>query len=277
VRAAILSLLALAAAVPARAARAADEIDDPKLARRLTSRITLAAPTGAADTLALAPAPAVEPLAAAPRRAPAAAAVSDGGAREPGVSAAIGVSVAPAPGIDRDARAAHAATRTPVIGLGYRRFSFVQLGATTAGTAIGTAASEPFDSLSLDYYPVSRSIRFGLSTQYGWQSGRLSGGSGDYFIAQSASLGVQLPGPTVTPFAEAFAGGGYLRRFQFDHTIPTAYWQFGVDAGASFFLGDHGFVSLALGYLRPVNGFLREQSFTSVYVDTWSFKLGIGL
>ena len=131
--------------------------------------------------------------------------------------------------------------------------------------------------MSLDFYPISRLVRFGLSTQYGWQSGQFGTGNGDYFIAQSASLGLQSAGPVVTPFAEAFAGGGYMRRFQFDRTVPTAYWQLGVDAGASFFLGDVGYVSVALGYLHPVNGFVKETSFTSVYVDTWSLKLGIGL
>jgi hypothetical protein len=42
-------------------------------------------------------------------------------------------------------------------------------------------------------------------------------------------------------------------------------------------MSTHGYVSVALGYLHPVNGYAREQSFTSVYVDTWSFKLGIGI
>ena len=153
----------------------------------------------------------------------------------------------------------------------------MQVGATASGSSTGSATSEPFDSLSLDFYPISRLVRFGLSTQYGWQSGQFGTGNGDYFIAQSASLGLQSAGPVVTPFAEAFAGGGYMRRFQFDRTVPTAYWQLGVDAGASFFLGDVGYVSVALGYLHPVNGFVKETSFTSVYVDTWSLKLGIGL
>ncbi len=182
-----------------------------------------------------------------------------------------------APAAHTAAPAPRDAGKTPTIGIGYRRFSFVQVGATPSGSTTGSATSEPFDSLSLDFYPISRLVRFGLSTQYGWQSGQFGTGNGDYFIAQSVSLGVQSAGAVVTPFAEAFAGGGYMRRFQFDRTVPTAYWQLGVDAGASFFLGDVGYVSVALGYLHPVNGFVKETSFTSVYVDTWSLKLGIGL
>ena len=38
-----------------------------------------------------------------------------------------------------------------------------------------------------------------------------------------------------------------------------------------------GYLSLAIGYLRPVNGFARRQEFTTVFVDTWSFKVGVGI
>jgi hypothetical protein len=253
-RAALIMLIALIAGPTARAAAPADDsIDDPKLARRLGSRTTLTAP----------PAVAVSPPPVAP--APVAAA-------EPRIGGVDAILAG-----DGRSRVDRGSTKTPVIGIGYRRFSFVQLGATDPGSTTGAAASEPFNTLSLDFYPISRLIRLGLSSQYGWQDGRFNGGNGDYFVAQSGSLGVQFAGPTVTPFVEGFSGIGYMRRFQFDHTIPTVYWHFGVDAGANIFLGEHGFVSLALGYLRPVNGFVREQSYTTVYVDTWSVKLGFGL
>ena len=267
------------------AAPSADDIDDPKVARRLKSRATLAPPSDAASSVASLPATApVLPLASPPLTPAAAAPVTAASASTDAARAAPSTAPASAdvvasgtPPTSATTPAARDAGKTPTIGLGYRRFSFVQVGATSSGSSAGSAASEPFDSVSLDYYPISRLIRFGLSTQYGWQSGQFGGSNGDYFIAQSVSLGLQSAGPVVTPFAEAFAGGGYMRRFQFDRTVPTAYWQLGVDAGASFFLGDVGYVSVALGYLHPVNGFVKETSFTSVYVDTWSLKLGIGL
>jgi hypothetical protein len=258
------------ALVTAGAARAAgppgEDLDDPKLARRLKTRVALPAAIPEAG-------PTADPAPQAHRPANRPDADADD---------AVTLSRRPSAGVTESAPSPepatfHEARRTPTLGLGYRRFSFVQVGATSAGTTTGIAASEPFNSVSLDYYPISRVIRWGLSTQYGWQDGRFNSGNGDYFIAQSASLGIQNPGAWASPFVEAFAGGGYMRRFQFEHTIPTAYWHFGIDAGASFFLPDHGYVSLALGYLRPVNGFLKEQSFTSVYVDTWSIKLGFGL
>jgi hypothetical protein len=275
-RAAILALLSLIAAPAARAASSTDDsIDDPKLARRLGARTTLAAPpAGAVSPLVAAAAP--PPVVPSATRAPASVQPIAGRAPSELTERRIGALDANLTGAGTP-RADRGSARTPVIGIGYRRFSFVQVGATDSGSTTGAAASEAFNSLSLDFYPVSRLIRWGLSTQYGWQDGRFGGGDGDYFIAQSSSLGIQLAGPTVTPFIEGFAGGGYMRRFQFDHTIPTAYWQFGIDAGANIFVGEHGFFSLALGYLRPVNGFLKEQSFTSVYVDTWSVKVGFGL
>ncbi len=267
---AFLLILASWSAVARAATPAADDIDDPKLARRLKSRTTLAAPSDAATPVA----PASAPVAPPPPPTVSTDLGPSSPAASPAPTTAASADVVASPAAIA-APASREAGKTPTIGLGYRRFSFVQLGAS--GSSSGAAASEPFDSVSLDYYPISRLVRFGLSTQYGWQSGQFGGSNGDYFVAQSASLGLQAAGPVVTPFAEAFAGGGYMRRFQFDRTVPTAYWQMGFDAGASFFLGDVGYFSVALGYLHPVNGFVKETSFTSVYVDTWSLKLGIGL
>ena len=288
---AVLSLWWAAGAARAANPGGGGELDDPKMARRLKTRISVPAvrvpaTTGGATGVAAAPVLDVtspggerEIVVASPGASsglPRAASadvsprVSAGGS--PGIAAGVEASPANAERVEPREQG-----RVPFIGLGYRRFSFVQVGATSAGSSTGAAASEPFDSISLDLYPISRFLRFGLSTQYGWQNGRFDSGTGDYFLAQSASLGIQIAGPRVTPFAEAFAGGGYMRRFQFDRTIPTAYWQFGIDAGANIFLADHGFFSVALGYLRPVNGFLKQQTFTSVYVDTWSVKIGFGL
>jgi hypothetical protein len=160
----------------------------------------------------------------------------------------------------------------PRVQLAFRRFDFVRIGASDSG---GLAASEAFDALSLDVYPMSSLVRLGLSTAYGWQAGMTSGG--DYFATETASFGPQLDFGRVVPFAEALAGIGYMRRFQFDHTIPTVFWQLGIDLGASVYFARIGFVSLALGYLRPVNGFLRTTSFESVYTNTWSFKIGVGI
>lgn len=263
-------LLALAGAstFALRAAIADEPIDDPKVGRRLGTRLDWPgadAPIPAAAPQAPSPA---KPEAAKPDRAsPAVSLPADPGrtAESPSVAAVIGRR-APPPASDMFS--------PPRVQLAYRHFDFVQIGA--AGATPGLAASEPFHSLSVDVYPLSSFVRLGLSTQYGWQAGTWTS-SGDYFAAESLSGGVQLRGARVVPFAEAFAGIGYMRRLQFDRTVPTAYWQLGADLGADLFVARSGFVSLAIGYLRAVNGFLVAQQFTSAFLDTWSFKIGVGL
>ena len=133
--------------------------------------------------------------------------------------------------------------------------------------------------MSLDLYPVSSTWRFGLSTQYGWEQGTFRA-NGDAFIAESLSLGGQLPGPVVTPFFEGHVGGGLMQRTHAGlslNTIATGYAQLGVDVGLDFFLARHAFLSAALGYLHGTNGFVQNNAFGSFSVDTWAFKLGVGL
>jgi hypothetical protein len=287
---------AIVGAPSALAVSASSDIDDPKVARRLKSRAAVALPTASAASSATPlPRPGAQtnppPLAAAPVAVlPAAsdpsAPVDSGkplGAAtlaaspslpSPPISGPTGedaVTRKMQPGTHDDS----SATYVPRLKLSYRRFSFVRIGASDPASTIGVAASEPFDVVSLDLYPVSSFVRFGLSTQYGAESGKLMGG-GDYFIAESSSLGAQIPGNIFTPFAEAFAGGGYMRRMQFGSSVPTAYWHYGVDVGTEIFMAKYACLSVALGYLHPVNGFTKGLSFTSVYVDTWSLKLGVG-
>jgi hypothetical protein len=236
-----------------------DAIDDPKVSRRLGTRINVPPPPPAVTPppkrrVTSAPPP-VEPL---PPPAPEA-------------EAGMPTLVRPyTPAVEGPFR-----PTLPRLKLALRRFDFVRIGASE--TSDGVAAPEAFNSLSIDVYPVSRLVRVGLSTAFGWQSGSWLA-NGDYFAAQSFSLGGQYGGlGRFVPFAEGFAGVGYMRRLQFDRTIPTAFWQFGVDAGVEVYLARVGFLSFAIGYLRPVNGFAKRQQFTTVFVDTWSFKLGIGI
>jgi hypothetical protein len=245
----------------AQTAAADDDIDDPKMARRLGTRIWWGTPPPPA------PAPAALPAATVAGTARAAAAPSAGEV-DNGVPT-LARSAEPPP-------AAGAREWTPPrLKLGYRHFDFVQIGASSSIS--GAVASEPFNSIGVDVYPLSQLVRVGLSTQYGWQSGTFVA-SGDYFATQSVSLGVQyLEAGRFVPFAEGFGGIGYMRRLQFDRTVPTVYGQLGVDVGTEIYFARAGYISLAIGYLRPINGFARVQEFETVFVDTWSFKLGIGI
>jgi len=243
--------LAQAATPPA----GAESIDDPKVERRLGSRIDL--PAGPAPAASIADASAAPSGDAIPGAMPGDVA---------GPPAEVAATMTPRP----------AERRVPRLQLAYRRFTFAQLGAAPSP---GAGADEAFNVVSLDFYPISSTWRFGLSTQYGWEQGTFRA-NGDAFIAQSLSLGGQIPGPVVTPFFEGHAGGGLLQRTHPGlslNTIATGYVQLGVDVGIDVFLAKHAFVSLALGYLHGTNGFVQNNAFGSFSVDTWAFKLGFGL
>jgi hypothetical protein len=260
----VLPLWGLAAAGTARAQEAPPDapegIDDPKLERRLGTRVDLA-PSPASDVAAGTPA-------AAPTSAsPTVELVAPGAPEQDGVSPE-GEGVIP--------------PRKPRLKLGYRRFTFAQIGTTQATTP---AADEAFNVVSLEFYPVSSSIRFGLNTQYGWQEGTFRA-NGDAFIAGGTSLGFQSPGPVFTPFVEGYAAAGMLQRTKKDlmpasgtglNSIATAIGQLGIDAGTEVFLAKNFCLSFALGYVHLTNAFARGNALESFSTDTWSFKLGVGL
>jgi hypothetical protein len=165
----------------------------------------------------------------------------------------------------------------PRLKLTYGRFGFSRMPAastTTAPAATGPVA-ESFESLAIDLYPISWYLRVGLSTQFGWESGQFMR-TGDYFVAESGSVGVQWPG-RFTPFAEALAGGGYMRRRAGETSTPGAYWQLGIDAGVEIYFAGRAYGSLAIGYLHPGNLFFAQKSLESVKVDTWTLKVGVGI
>jgi hypothetical protein len=229
------------------AEEAGEDIDDPKVARRLGARIEL----GPATQLGAEAAPAE---AAAPEF----------------------VSPEPAPALVEAAVAAPGPLLTPRLKLGYRRFTFAQV--APKGMS-GAGASEPFSVLSVDFYPISSIWRFGLTAQYGWQEGTFRE-NGDAFFAGVTSLGWQIPGPVITPFIEGFAGGGLMQRTKKDldlNTIATAFAELGVDLGMEVFLARHFCLSLAMGWIHLANGYARQAAFDTFSTDTWSFKLGVGL
>jgi hypothetical protein len=226
------------------------------------------APTKPAQVKAEGPLPAPAPVAAAPAPAPAA------GGTKPTASS---VDVAARPSTEQEAErppAGRAWPYAPRLKLAYRRFPFARVGAS-AGTTGSASTSESFESVSVDLYPMSWYLRVGLSTQFGWESEKFDR-SGDYFIAETASVGFQWPG-RFTPFVEALAGAGYMRRVMADLNLPTAYWQVGVDAGVEIYLANRAYVSLAAGYLHPGNLFVMQSSLMSVKADSWSLKFGVGI
>ena len=235
-----------AAATRSRSRRTTDAIDDPKVSRRLGTRISVPPPPAGRPPRRARPAPRRPPPPPPPCSPIPSPTEADAGV----------------PTVERPYTPAAEGSFQPTLPrlkLALRRFDFVQIGASESSD--GIAAREPFNSLSIDVYPVSRLVRVGLSTAFGWQSGTWLA-EGDYFATQSLSLGGQYGGlGRFVPFAEAFAGVGYMRRLQFDRTIPTAFWQFGRRRGRrDLRRAQVGYLSLAIGYLRPVNGFARGSS-----------------
>jgi hypothetical protein len=245
----------------ARIGGAFERIDDPKLERRLGMRVELAwvTPPGAADGGAAfsgssSSLDATRPVGYA-ERAPAAAVVE----------------ASPSP------RAAGPSLNVPRLKLSYRHFTFVHVAVVPAGTPSRAGGSEAFHNVGLEFYPLSSFWRLGLSAAYGWEDGTFRD-NGDALLIGGLSLGVQLPGPTFTPFIEALAAGGLMQRTHAGlNAIASGYGQLGFDVGAELFLARYAFVSAAVGYLHGVNGFVQNQTFATVSADMWSFKLGFGL
>ena len=231
----------------------AERIDDPKLERRLGTRVSLAAqPVASLEVPTL-----------------------------DATSAAVATGVEAASPLERDDVLTATPTvpepfvrKVPRLKLGYRRYNFVQVGMPVGTTA---GASESFNVVSLDLYPVSSTWRFGLSTQYGWQDGTFRK-NGDAFVAETFSLGGQLPGDVFTPFFEVFGGGGLMQRLHSSLNSPgTAYGELGVDVGTEIFLAKHAYFSVAGGYLHSYNGFIYQKKYQSVSGDTLTFKVGFGI
>jgi len=269
--------------------------DDPKLAREWAGALGDAAPAKVAPpTPSLGPAPvprsrpgSSSPSAAALRPVPPARTLAqvdpvspDAGGPLKGAAGSVAVvarPVEPAPGGAPPGAGSGSWPYRPRVELAYRRFSLGAIGtsATAAAPAAAAGGPEAFESLSLDVYPVSRILRVGTSTQFGWHAGQFDR-SGDYFLAQSFSSGFQIPG-RFTPFAEALAGAGYMRRVQSDSTLPGAYWQVGVEGGVEVYMLGRAYTSVAVGYLHTDNLLLWQHALTSVKQDAWMLKLGIGI
>ncbi|HVZ74955.1 MAG TPA: hypothetical protein VHJ20_21385 [Polyangia bacterium] len=244
----------VAPATPAGAQDAASEtagteaIDDPKLERRLGSRIDLA-PSPTSDVVVAEAAPSPEADATPTFGRDVVVAEATPSAAEPFVA------------------------KHPRAKLAYRRFNFSQIGGAN-GRSVG--ADEAFNVVSLDLYPVSSNWRFGLSTQYGWEDGTFRQ-NGDVILAETLAIGGQIPGDVFTPFFEIYGGGGLMQRTHASlNSIATVYGEAGVDVGTEIFLAKHAYISVAGGYLHSADWFLKK-SVGSISGDTLCLKIGFGI
>jgi hypothetical protein len=249
----LLPCLAPAAFAQGQGMESDDVIDDPKVQRRLGTRVD------AGSIVALDVAPTQSAYAPA----------ADVGAGADVVVRPLPSSEPPVPGY------------VPHAKIGYRLLPFSQI----ASNGIGPGGDETFHVLSIDLYPISSKWRIGLSTQYGWETGTFRQG-GDAFFSEALFIGGQMPGPTFTPFFEVIGAAGFMQRSHHPGVLSTkasALASLGIDVGTEVFMARFAYLSFALGYVHGVNwwGRLADKSgvgtLQSMAVDTWTLKVGFGI
>jgi hypothetical protein len=228
-----------------------ESIDDPKLERRLGTRVELAA-------------------------------AGEGGLVPGPTHDAAGLAEAEAVARPREP-ADGERPKVPHLKIAYRWLPLAQLKQSPADGAVsGRGADETFHVVSLDFYPISSNWRLGLSTQYGWESGTFRA-NGDAYFAQSISLGGQIPGQTFTPFFEPHAGVGLMQRMHAGlDNKGTAIVLWGVDVGTEIFMARYAHLSLALGYTHAANYFAGADPIggyvlAKLLADAFTIKVGFGI
>jgi hypothetical protein len=139
---------------------------------------------------------------------------------------------------------------------------------------------QPFDVAELDFYPVSRFVRFGLSGEFGW-------GGGDYalwYFVTGASLGLQWP-MRVTPFLEGRFVAGLMGGAFMGQSAVSWIYEGGIDTGIEVYYARRFYVSAAIGWAHPVYGGVDVAQLNQNQIivrkdfatDSFTFKIGLGL
>ena len=138
----------------------------------------------------------------------------------------------------------------------------------------------PFDAADLDYYPVSRFVRFGVAGEFGYGGGTY----GLWYFGTGVSLGLQWP-MRVTPFLEGrFLAGIMGGSFQGQTAVSWIY-EGGIDTGIEVYIASRFYLSAAIGWVHPVYGGIDvtqlNENQTIVRkdfaTDSFTFKVGLGL
>jgi hypothetical protein len=137
-----------------------------------------------------------------------------------------------------------------------------------------------FDVAELDFYPVSKFVRFGLAGEFGWGGGTY----GLWYFVTGASLGLQCP-MRVTPFLEGRFVAGVLGGAFMGQSAVSWIYEGGIDTGIEVYYARRFYVSAAIGWAHPVYGGVDvaqldqnhrivRQDFAA---DSLTFKVGLGL
>jgi hypothetical protein len=159
----------------------------------------------------------------------------------------------------------------PRVDLAYRRF-------TTAGLE---GNSLDFNSIELDFYPVSNFIRFGLDTE-----GGVGTAYSAWYLTVGASLGLQYPW-RVTPFVEGRFTAGLIGATFMGQSAVSYLYVGGLEAGADMYIYSRLHLTAALGWAHPVfSGIdvdyvkahpMLDPQRKDFAADTFTFKIGLGL
>jgi hypothetical protein len=138
----------------------------------------------------------------------------------------------------------------------------------------------PFDVAGLDFYPVSKFVRFGISGEVGWGGGNY----GLWYFVTGVSLGLQLP-MRVTPFLEGRFVAGLLGGTFMGQSAVSWIYEGGIDTGVEIYYARRFYVSAAIGWAHPVYGGIDVAQLNQNQVvvrkdfatDSFTFKVGLGL
>ncbi len=138
----------------------------------------------------------------------------------------------------------------------------------------------PFDAAALDFYPVSKFVRFGLAGEFGYGGGNY----GLWYFVTGASLGLQWP-MRVTPFLEGRFAAGIFGGSYMGQTAVSWIYEGGIDSGIEIYYARRFYLSAAIGWAHPVYGGVdvAQLNANNVVVrkdfatDSFTFKVGLGL
>ena len=158
----------------------------------------------------------------------------------------------------------------PRLKLSYRRL-------VAAGLAGGT---QPFDVVEVDGYPLSRIVRLGIDSEFGWSGGDY----GLWYVVVGLTAGVQWPA-RVTPFLEGRFVGGFVGGSFNGQSAVSWIYQGGIETGVEVYLARRYYLSTAIGWAHPVYGGIdvvalnRNQTLIpkDFSADSFTLKVGLGL
>ncbi|MCB9555693.1 MAG: hypothetical protein H6707_06280 [Deltaproteobacteria bacterium] len=137
-----------------------------------------------------------------------------------------------------------------------------------------TGRNGNFHGLAADYFFARRYLR----VAGGAEASSPLDGSTDLFVLGMLSVGAQYPW-RVTPFVDANVGFG-VRHWRMHNQGLTGFaYTIGVDVGGEYAISEGFWVSLAVGWRRPV---VRQPGSGQIdsadlYDDTFTMKFGVGI